>query len=347
MKTKAIIISLILVANSANVLAQTDRRPYIRYITQTGFTYMNAVSVDFNNQNKLTYTGQLQFFAPDLFGSPNRNWGFNAGMSRLKYSGADTSFSVQKTENIMLNQLQQPGQGDLYVQQLNQYNGFVRRSNTSFYFQPMFRIYPKDSKTTGLLQLYAHLHTEILVSRWQSSVNVTTLMQDTAVINGNSIPVFTPFSTQPPAYTSSYKYAYLGAGVTLDFCPLDNAQFFLQPTFGLTSNYPQFIGENRISTAITRPGRTGNTQFTPFYLLRGNYQQSLSDAATAILSVDVRGFIAGGSTELNAALGINIKLEEVFTLVGARTAAIDGRTKKAKVTPNRKTPPAATTPAKQ
>jgi hypothetical protein len=314
----------------------SDKRPYVRSITQTGLMYFNGANFDFTETTKAHYVGHINLFAPGFIGQNYRSWGFNAGILRLKYNGDDTLLNTNLIENVQIDPLRTVHHGDKYLRQLNNYTGSVKRTSTSYYFQPLYRIEPFSRNDRRAAQLFVHAHTELLVSKWSSSVNVTTLAQDTATWDANAQTSIRSGLANAQNYTSVRKYGYFGAGVTLDFCPWDNVQLFVQPTVGITTDYPQFIGASVATNLAERPLRPNNKKINGFYLVRGYYTQTLSDGAVAVLGVDVRGFLPTYSPDFTAYVGVSLKLDEFFGLLGAKTATLDQRTKKTKTTSSSK-----------
>lgn len=349
MKTKRSSAGLVLALLLATtVSAQRDKRPFVRQVTQSGVLYFNGANFDPGEKTHTTYVGHLNLYAPSFFGiRSDLHWGFNTGVLRLKYNGNDTLLQQTQIENVQIDPLRPMTQGSKYLRQLNSYSGSIKRSTTSYYFQPLFRLFPFAPNEAAKTQIYLHGHFELLLSKWSSTVNMTTLTQDTATYDTTSHAVFrSGLNNTTQTYNSTHEYGYFGGGLTFDFCPWDNGSFFFQPTAGITTDYPQYVNAAGFAGPLLRPDHSSFKKFNGFYLVRAYYTQSLSSGATGVLGIDVRGILPKYAPQFAAYIGVNLKLDALFQLLGSKAATVDPRTKKVTSAAATSSLPSTTTPTK-
>jgi hypothetical protein len=117
--------------------------------------------------------------------------------------------------------------------------------------------------------------------------------------------------TDQSTYNATRLDGYFGAGLTFNLVPWDKCSFFFQPTFGITTDYAQLYS---VSGSLLSP--ISNNGWRTFYLIRANYTQAVSDNATLVLGMDIRGIFPRYAPMYAAYLGVNLKVEGVLALLG-------------------------------
>jgi hypothetical protein len=279
--------------------------------------YLNAYNFDFGD-TKLSsnYVGHLNFYLPST--SKNKKWGFNTGVMKISYGQKDTSLDVAVfvKENALIDAFDTVRDGLKYLRKVNTYN--TSRSNTvwSFYVQPFYEL----TQANDNFKVYAHLHLELLASKWSSTTTATTIKQDTAVYNAatdNNMLLRYTYSNSN-TYTVHSVSGYFGAGFTFDVKPWDDGSFFFQPTWGITSNKPSnsSIDINTLYTP-TRAEKTDRIRrLQGFYLVRAYYTHNLvKEKSTVVVGVDIRGLIQLHAPQYAVYAGLNLSLDAVLGLI--------------------------------
>lgn len=283
-----------------------------------GIKILNAYNFDFGATSlSSNYVGHLNLFAPSL--NKKKKWGFNTGIMKINYGQKDTSNSSGTIirENVFINPFDTLAVGLKYLKQFNSYKTELKNTVWSFYAQPLYELTTKGSEQ----HVYAHVHLELLASKWSSTTTITNVKQDTGVItNLINTPVLRSGLTSNNTYTVNSLSGYFGTGFTFDLKPWDGSSFFFQPTIGITSNTPSpastDIGSNIRSSSVKRGESIRNWRV--FYLVRASYRQTLSKDATVIVGMDIRGLLPLYAPQYAAFVGLNLGLDSILGLLGGK-----------------------------
>ena len=284
-------------------------------------TYLIAANFDFNETVTGSFLGKLNIFAPDIKESPI---GFTAGIMRIKFNYKDSGNSTYFIENRLMHPLDSVKQGSKYLRQFNKY--ITTRSNFtwSFYAQPLIRIVSWPSKKNKKNSIapngvYFHGHFELLVNKTNVTTNVTTMQQDTALVDTTKGLTYINYQPNPLIYDKTFLNGYFGVGLTFNVDPFGNgnSRFFFQPTIGVTTNYPSWASQDISSTVVnivpTRSGKLvpGYTAVSSgwFYLIRAEFSQKLSNNSQIIIGTDIRGLLPRYAPLFAAYVGLNINLD--------------------------------------
>jgi hypothetical protein len=215
-------------------------------------------------------------------------------------------------------------QGSKYLRQFNKY--ITTRSNFtwSFYAQPLIRIISWPSKKNKKNSIapngvYFHGHLELLVNKTNVTTNVTTMQQDTALVDTTKGLTYINYQPNPLIFDKTFLNGYFGVGLTFNVDPFGNgnSRFFFQPTIGVTTNYPSWASQDISSTVVnivpTRSGKLvpGYTTVSSgwFYLIRAEFSQKLSNNSQIIIGTDIRGLLPRYAPLFAAYVGLNINLD--------------------------------------
>jgi hypothetical protein len=198
-------------------------------------TYLNGYNFDFNSTDKTSgYLGNLNLFFMLKNNKKPTQWCINAGLKKINYAFSDNSVSEEAVDNIKLKPLQNVAAiGDKYLTEYNRYTTITKINSWSAYFQLMHKI-------TKIQNLYAHLHTELQISKVNFKTSIQTLDTiTTTVTNTSAIPAL--YNTLDKEYSLDKTYFgyYFGAGITGDFIILDKEplklRYFVQGTVGFSN----------------------------------------------------------------------------------------------------------------
>ena len=286
-------------------------------------TYLNAANFDFNESVNTSYLGKLNIFAPDIKESPV---GFTAGIMRIKFNYKDSSNSTYHTENRLIHPLDSIKQGLRYLRQFNKYTTTRSNITWSFYAQPMLRVisWPSRKQKANSIApngIYFHGHLELLVNKTNVTTNVTTLQQDSALVDTTKRLSYIGYQPNPLIFDRTFLNGYFGVGLTFHLDPFGtgNSRFFFQPTIGITTNYPSWVSQDISSTVVNVvPTRSGTSVQTYqrvssgwFYLVRAEFSQKLSNDSQIIIGTDIRGLFPKYSPLYAAYVGLNVNLDAV------------------------------------
>ena len=293
---------------------------------------LNAYNFDFGSTSlSSNYVGHLNLFSPSLSKKRGNKmqeerfgWGFNTGILKINYSQKDSSNTFQNfKENVFVSPFDELKDGLKYLKQINNYKVETKNTVWSFYVQPTLEF----TRATAKNHIYAHLHAELLASRWSSTTKINTVKEDTSVFN-NPIPVgFAIRSRLSEEVTTSSNVVagYFGTGITFDLSPWNGGSFFFQPTVGFTTNKPSLsstaISNNiRVSATGLKPGIVYTKRWNSFYLVRAYYTHSISktpekEGSTIVLGMDIRGFFPDYPPQYAAYIGLNVGLDSVLELI--------------------------------
>lgn len=269
--------------------------------------YLNAVNFDFDN-SKVGYVAHLNFYKPAL---KVGELGYNAGVLKVNYTTNDST-QVYKKDNVLINPLDNLVVGSKYVKQFNKYDIKTENSTYSVYFQPMFLFYKDYQKN----KFYFHLHSELLISKYVTKTKINTIQSDTITINTiDEVPSTTALLlNKQVSSSSSIVSGYFGIGLTGDLNFSEDSSFFIQPTFGYTTDVPILNSRDDIYNSRYF-AITDKRKWNGFYLVRSYFRQKLSEATELILGADVRGFLPTFTPLYSIYIGVNLKLEKLKELI--------------------------------
>jgi hypothetical protein len=274
--------------------------------------FLNALNFDFSGTLTSNYVGSLNLFVPPASKS---RWGYNTGVMKISYSGSDSLSSQSRIENVLIHPLDTIGVGSKYVHQLNRYSTTTQNTVWSLFAQPLFRLTSPDKDD----QIYLHLHGELLINKWYTKTTVTNLAQDTLTLNNPAGFVARSQVSASSSYSTTLLNGYFGLGLTFDLQPWKNANFFFQPTIGLTTNYPQPAAMDISNNSSTVPVRVlGDKSWNGFYLVRSYLSQKVSDSATIVFGADIRGLFPRYNPQYALFLGLNLQVEGILGLLGIK-----------------------------
>lgn len=296
-------------------------------------TLLNGYNFDFNGKLNSNYVGVFNVYDPardrgkrdsdckllgmKLIGKDKPRWkyGINAGIMKINYGlgGDQDSSTYHRVENTKINALDSIVAGGKYLRQYNKYTTSYATSVWSFYAQPLITLNPAGISTSKT-KVYAHLHTELFVSKFTRKSKRENVEQDTAVFP-NPVPSslnYISVKTNAETVTSTTDYhGYLGAGLTFDISLTKNSSLFLQPTFGFTTNKPGVAS----SANYKRDEDYEVKDWNKFYMIRASFNQRLSDATQLVVSQDIRGLFPKYSPLYATYVGLNIKVDELLKLI--------------------------------
>lgn len=266
------------------------------------FMYLNAVNFDFTN-SKTGYVGQL-----NMYSKPNieEHWGFNAGISKINYTNKD-SVTFYKTDNVKMKPLDELQPGSKYLKRYNEYKYKTDNRSFSLYFQPLFdtKIFKAKSK------FYVHGHTELLISRFETTTSIKTIQQDTVVATDIIDGIVYPTLNRKTVKTQNILNGYFGIGFTLDLYLNKTSTLFLQPTIGTTTNYPQPASVNGTMPYYRVKQDSG---WNEFYLIRAYYRNKLSTGTELIIGADIRGLFPQYEPFYAVYIGANLAIDKIVDL---------------------------------
>ncbi|MBE9585073.1 hypothetical protein IM792_11485 [Mucilaginibacter sp. JRF] len=272
--------------------------------TTTVFSFLNAADFDVNGIGKSNYLGHINIYSPSIRGG---KLGFNAGIMKISYN-SDSSIIYQR-ENILTNPIKDLKVGDSYNRQLNKYDKIVTNTAYSLYIQPTFTLYSDDDFNRVMF----HLHNELLIFNTKVSSSYTTMAQDSLVFtaadsaSSNFVARGNVTESNPPTYKTSNLNGYFGAGFTFDLKFGKSGSFFFQPTFGWTTNFPNF------QSNLGRRGRDQD-KWNTFYLVRAYFTEKLSNNSKIVLGTDIRGLFPRYSPLYSIYAGLSLNIEAVASL---------------------------------
>ncbi|MFL9483811.1 hypothetical protein ACI6Q2_13620 [Chitinophagaceae bacterium LWZ2-11] len=310
------------------VIGLTKRGVTNQKTPQTDIYYLNAYNFDFTSSLKSNYLGQF-----NVFYHGNKKLGISTGFTFINYnvgnSDSAQNFFIQK---MLINPLADSiGQGQKYLKQLNKYVTQAQNSSKSIYCQLLFPVV--QSK---ILELYTHLHCELLINKNVLTTTITTIKQDT-ITALSTIPVDSSFFRyEGSSYISSTTLVngYFGVGLTAYLTLLDSVHLFLQPTVGYTTNYPQYGSINEdikntpiapIPRPITPYGTLSSTsnnlpiKANPaggwFYYIRGYLDYDVSTSTKLLIGAEIRGLFPKFSPYYAVYAGVNLSIPSILNLL--------------------------------
>jgi len=305
---KKIVTKLLFLIITGNAAAQKDR-----------ITLLNAANFDFGDTKAAgTYLGHLNLYAPSCSSSNDGTgkWGFNTGIMKINYANNDTLDNTRGFENVQINPWDQLVPGSRYLRQYNDFKKEIKNTVWSFYVQPMYELTHK----TAAQHVYMHAHFELLATHWRATTTVTVLHQDTLLFDATTPPVRAGLNGGQSVFKNNLLNGYFGLGATFDLDPFKIAKsnFFFQPTFGVTDNYPSIkssdINGNTSNTGFY-PVITSNRKWHAFYLVRAYYSQEIGEAKL-IVGMDIRGIFPRYAPQYAAYIGVNLNLSSLMHIFG-------------------------------
>lgn len=276
--------------------------------------FLNALNFDFTGALTSNYVGSINLFVPPAKGN---RWGYNTGILKISYSGSDSLSSRYRIENVTIKPLDTIGIGSKYLRELNKYSTTTQNTVWSLFVQPLFRISNKNQENC----IYLHAHAELLVNKWYTKTTITNVQRDTMTLNSGTSNGFVAhgiFSTTNN-YSTTLLNGYFGIGLTFDLVPWKDANFFFQPTIGMTTNYPQPAAMDISDNANTGYARVlGDKSWYGFYLVRTYLSQKVSDTATIVLGADIRGLFPKYNPQYAIYLGLNLQVQGILGLLGIK-----------------------------
>jgi hypothetical protein len=277
-------------------------------VKEARYTFLNGVNFDFT-ENKTNYVGHFNVYVPAYRKNDSENrWGVNAGILKVNYLTRD-SISTYETQNVLINPLDMPNSdGEKYNRQYNRYTSSTRVTTMSFYAQPMYKL-----KKIGAANFYAHLHFELLHSKFETGTKLKTIQNQEITIDAtNPAPNATSLISlleKETRNTVNLETPHFGLGATIDMNFLDDCILFFQPTFGVAFNtidrhiYKDADGNYTLKT-FDKP--------QAFLLIRSYFQYNTSKATQIILGTDIRGLVPNQPPYLSAYVGLNIGIDKIF-----------------------------------
>jgi|GEM_PF-3064499 len=283
--------------------------------TLSHFTFLNAYNFDFGNTVvNSKYVGQVGFFKRDAFTAFGKNIGVIAGVMKINYGvpngfgGDSTLISNTVIQKFKINPFDGLDATSIGKPYLNQYNKYITAYKTnsawSFYVQPTIELTNNSHS-----HIYAHMHAELLVNNYSSQTIKKTIRQDTAIFKNEDIGKPMPYSlTDTTTYISNSVGGYFGIGLTFDIALWKNGRFFFQPTIGRST-----IGDPLIGYAPQAGG-----SWKGFYLIRSNFNQSISQNSMLILGIDIRGMLPKYAPRYAAYIGLSLGLDNLLNLINGK-----------------------------
>lgn len=269
--------------------------------------YLNAVNFNFDN-NKSGYAGHLNFFYTSH--DAGKRFGFNAGLMKINYSNNDSLYTNRLTY-VKINPLDELTPGNKYLRQFNEYKRKSTNSSYSIYFQPLCRLNKDAVKESGI-DVYAHLHAELLITKFETTTTINTIQQDTiAVAAGETAPLNTlDILHKELTLSKTLLNGYLGGGLTFNVKLKKDSSIFFQPTFGFTTNYPQPASVNGSGYYRIE----GKDSWNGFYLIRSYYRNKLTSGTELIIGTDIRGLLPEYPPYYSVYVGVNTSLDKLAEL---------------------------------
>jgi hypothetical protein len=271
--------------------------------------YLNAFNFDFGNTgSQSNYVGHLNVYRPDL----QSRWGVNAGIMKVNYTQDDSTINERHViENVLINPYEELKDNSKYLKQINSYK--TKRTNTvwSLYVQPLYRLTNPDIKSA----VYAHGHLELLPTKWSSKTTITNIRQDTATYLPSPSFVARTILSTTSSYTINGVYGYFGFGFTFDLQLWEKAKFFIQPTIGTTSNFPQPASIDINSSTFPDHKNPERDKWSSFYLVRAYFTQEINDNSKIVIGTDIRGMFPLYAPLYAAYVGLNLSLDKVLELI--------------------------------
>lgn len=302
--------------------------------TPTGFSFVNAVNFDFDGATNSNYVGHFNIFKPELIylgknkiGKKNRffqSLGLNVGIMKINYSKGGDSLNKEYFyfEDVLVKPLDKIEVGAKTLRQCNKITTTSKNTTWSFYFQPTVSIYQNEN-----VKLLFHLHDELFVDKWTTTINVSNIQQDTLALltpdlerRFNKVNKFSksPNDILTTTSTSTKINFNYGLGLTLQAKLWPGGLLFAQTTVTCSkrSYQPQSIDNNSLKYT-----RTENLNCTTNYLTRLSLQHNISSSIDAVIGIDVRGKFNPEPTyspTYAAYLGLNVGLEGITGLLGKK-----------------------------
>jgi len=280
-----------------------------------GFMFLVAGSFDFDQTVKTGFLGHANIWSPNLIPYGKKGMiGINAGIMKIDYAKGGRISDLNRTYYVEQNVLMDPLKNkpdDHYIKQYNKISYESTNTSWSFYAQPTIRFCHRDK-----VNLYANLHTELFVNKWNIKAKISNLSVDsTQLIGSGSTIKFedeNKFTNAATVYDSSgvnnTLNVYLGAGLTAEIAPWQGANVFLQTSLGGIATPNETL---TIDTSNGKPLIVLYNSF--FYLTRCYLEQKISSNVDAILGYDCRGYFGkAGSIYYACYLGLNISLDGLF-----------------------------------
>lgn len=253
------------------------------------FLFTNAVNFDFGNTTKssTSYFGHINYFFNVNKGDDPSSFYVNTGLIKVNYYSPEiNNGSFNQYDNVLENPLNSTQPGENYIRQFNKYDFEVKLSSYSAYVQLLRKI------TKNYNNLFVHLHGELLVTNINTSVKVTNLNQENAVIPvDNIIPIVNYLETEQSTSAQSVG-AFFGAGLTAKFTfkkegdDDSKINYFLQGTAGLSNTKlnPQLY--QREANQLPSYDEQKNT--SPFFIIHSYFENNIT-GANIILGSQIRG----------------------------------------------------------
>lgn len=253
------------------------------------FLFTNAVNFDFGNttKNSASYFGHINYFFNVNKGKKASLYYVNTGLIKVNYYSSEiNSGSFNQFDNVLENPLNSTQPGENYIRQFNKYDFEVKLNSYSAYVQLLRKI------TKDYNNLFVHLHGELLVTNINTSVKVTNINEETAVIpTDNIIPIVSYLETEQSTSTQSVG-AFFGAGLTAKFTFMkdgdDNSKinYFLQGTTGFSNTKLNPKLYQRDTNEL--PSYNEQKDTTPFFIIHSYFENNIT-GANIILGSQIRG----------------------------------------------------------
>lgn len=273
--------------------------------THNRILYFAGANFDFGEQKSASVVHHFNLFFQDI---DDTRFSVNTGIVRIRYSALDTfdfSNSLRK-ENVTLDPLRPPkDSGDKYLKRLSNYGQSLRRTDWSFYIQPMLRLTPEGNHFIAWL----HGHAELIASNWVGTLTRTTVAQDTFTLNkGEQLVYNSGLEGINRDLNELRLYGYFGGGITARITADDDDLFFFQTTIGATNDRPNVTASELVSSGTI----ASNGGWDSFYLIRAYYLHKITGQAAGIIGFDARGILPDYQPRYAAYIGATIDLTTIF-----------------------------------
>lgn len=288
------------------------------------FSFINAVSFDFDGSSGSSYVGNLNVFDPKGFWYSKKNaethrWsiGYNLGIMKINFSKSDSlNTSYSYFENALMKPLDSIKIGTKFLRQYNKITNVSKNLTWSFYFQPTLAIVYQEN-----FKLLFHLHTELYVDKWTTNTAISNYQQDTSMLDSSnysvlkdSLSLVNKFAkSTDDIITSTSTSAALnfnfGFGITLEKS-WEGGSLFIQGTVGQAFNYARPESINKKDLTYTVPEKMNIYA----HLTRFRLSQKITTNVQAVVGIDVRGKF-GKNPTYAAFIGANIGLNGIRALL--------------------------------
>ena len=303
-------------------------------------TFLNAANFDFSGKLSTSYLGHFGIWSPKAFG---KKFGFLTGIEKINYANGILGNDTAQTEYFYQNVVR-PGDyvystnappyirdGAVYHHQFSQFT--FKSSNTawSYYFEPVWKITSlKRIPSDHNVGIYLHLHNELFMNIWSRTQNAVSLA-DTQLVytKGGPNDVYAnPIDKVPVAAqvvgNKTIFSGYFGAGPIVYVNPFhmkndSSSRFFLQATFGVAVNAPNFPALTNQSYPLYPNGQyelsTTYAHLKAFYLVKAHFIHNLGSNSQLVIGFMVRDLLPSENPMYAAFIGLNLNVGAIAKLI--------------------------------